>query len=190
MIQPFNALGLAHHFLRSHVKPGDFCIDATAGRGRDTALLCELTGSGGRVAALDIQQDALTSTAALLSGRGLLERARLILDSHANLSTYFSPSTADVIVFNLGWLPGSDHSIRTTVPTTIAALNQSLTILKPGGVMSICVYYGGISGYEERDAVLEWAAQLDSRRYTSLLCSFSNRSGDPPIPLFLFKDIV
>ena len=44
-----NTLGLVHEFLRQHVKPGAVCIDATAGRGRDTALLCRLAGESGRV---------------------------------------------------------------------------------------------------------------------------------------------
>ena len=44
-----NTLSMVHEFLRRTVKPGDFCIDATAGKGRDTALLCRLTGDAGRV---------------------------------------------------------------------------------------------------------------------------------------------
>ena len=39
-----NTLSVVHDFLRRTVKPGALCIDATAGRGRDTALLCELAG--------------------------------------------------------------------------------------------------------------------------------------------------
>lgn len=46
-----NTLSMVHEFLRRTVKPGDFCIDATAGKGRDTALLCRLTGDAGRVLA-------------------------------------------------------------------------------------------------------------------------------------------
>ena len=34
-----NTLSMVHEFLRRTVKPGDFCIDATAGKGRDTACL-------------------------------------------------------------------------------------------------------------------------------------------------------
>ena len=50
-----NTLSMVHEFLRRTVKPGDFCIDATAGKGRDTALLCRLTGDAGRVLSFDIQ---------------------------------------------------------------------------------------------------------------------------------------
>ena len=34
-----NTLGVVHEFLKQNVREGAFCIDATAGKGRDTALL-------------------------------------------------------------------------------------------------------------------------------------------------------
>ena len=43
-----NTLGMVHDFLKQTVRPGSFCIDATAGKGRDTALLCRLAGPEGR----------------------------------------------------------------------------------------------------------------------------------------------
>ena len=66
-----NTLSMVHEFLRRTVKPGDFCIDATAGKGRDTALLCRLTGDAGRVLAFDIQEAAMAQTKALLAAEGL-----------------------------------------------------------------------------------------------------------------------
>ena len=49
-----NTLGVVHEFLRRSVQPGALCIDATAGKGRDTALLCRLARQEGRVLAFDI----------------------------------------------------------------------------------------------------------------------------------------
>lgn len=51
-----NTLSMVHDFLTRTVKPGSVCVDATAGKGRDTALLCRLTGKAGRVLAFDIQE--------------------------------------------------------------------------------------------------------------------------------------
>ena len=65
-----NTLSVVHDFLRRTVKPGALCIDATAGRGRDTALLCELAGEGGRVLAFDVQEDAVRQTNELLAREG------------------------------------------------------------------------------------------------------------------------
>ena len=56
MRNTFSALNIAHKIIKEHVKNGDICIDATAGRGNDTALLCSLVGENGKVIAFDIQQ--------------------------------------------------------------------------------------------------------------------------------------
>ena len=35
-----NTLSMVHDFLTRTVKPGSVCVDATAGKGRDTAPFC------------------------------------------------------------------------------------------------------------------------------------------------------
>ena len=181
-----NTLGLVHQFLRANVRSGAFCIDATAGKGRDTALLCRLAGEQGRVLAFDVQPEALTQTRELLKQEGL--SAELILDSHANMGAYASLESVDCIVFNFGRLPGGDPKIMTRAESSIAAIGAGLELLKPGGVMALAIYYGGENGYGERDAILAYLKTLDSRRFTVLTCDWSNRSGDPPIPIFLWKE--
>ena len=57
-----NTVHLAQEWMKRGVKEGDFCIDATAGRGNDTVFLCELVGQIGQVIAFDIQNDAVIST--------------------------------------------------------------------------------------------------------------------------------
>lgn len=181
-----NTLGLAHDFLRRHVKPGAVCIDATAGRGRDTALLCRLAGPAGRVLAFDIQADAVRQTRKLLEQEGLT--AEVIQDSHANMEQYAAPETVDCIVFNFGRLPGGDPHIFTVAESSIAAIDAGLRLLKPGGVMSLSLYYGGANGYDERDAILAHLRTLDDRRCSVLVCDWANRRNDPPMPIFLWKD--
>ena len=147
-----NTLGVVHEFLRRSVRPGALCIDATAGKGRDTALLCRLAGREGRVLAFDIQPEAVEQTRALLEAEGL--QAEVHLDSHAHMDRYAQPETVDCVVFNFGRLPGGDPQIMTRADSSLAAIGAGLTLLKPGGVMAIALYYGGANGYEERDAVL------------------------------------
>lgn len=67
---PLNTLGLSHRFMTEHIRPGGFCIDATAGRGRDTLFLCGLVGEHGRVLAMDIQPTAVEATRQLLAAHG------------------------------------------------------------------------------------------------------------------------
>lgn len=179
-------LDLAHGFLRRHVQPGDLCIDATCGRGNDTRLLCELAGPTGTVLGFDIQQDAVDSTAALLSANGL--HASLYCDSHANLAQYASPGTVSCVVFNFGWLPRGSHEIFTHADSSIAALEASLKLLRVGGALMLCIYYGGANGFSERDALTAWYSALDSRYYTVLCGSFPNRTGCPPFAVLITKD--
>ena len=181
-----NTLGLVHEFLRQHVKPGAVCIDATAGRGRDTALLCRLTGESGRVLAFDIQQDAIDQTCALLAQEGL--QAEVHLDSHANMEHYVHPESVDCVVFNFGRLPGGDPHIVTVAESSLQAINAGLRLLKPHGIMAIALYYGKENGYAERDAVLEHLKTIDPRTYSVLACQWSNRTGDPPMPIFIWKE--
>ena len=183
-----NTLGLAHRFIQDFVKPGAFCIDATAGKGRDTALLCRLVGEQGRVLAFDIQEDALRQTAALLEREGVHDRAELYLESHTKMNCYTAPETVDCIVFNFGRLPGGDPQIFTKADSSVEAVRQGLELLKPGGVMSLSIYYGGANGYQERDALLDFLRTIDERRYSVLLSEWANRSGEPPLSAFIWKD--
>ena len=184
-----NTLGVAHKIIEEKVKKGDFCIDATAGRGHDTAFLCSLVGESGRVIAFDIQQQAVDSTRELLQEQGYAQIAQVILDSHSNMDQYAQPESVDCITFNFGYLPGGDHSIFTTPATSIPAIEKGLKLLKPGGLMSLCVYYGGDSGFEEKDALMEYFRIIDSKQYTVLITEFANRPNNPPIPVFILKQI-
>ncbi len=183
-----NTLGLAHHFIEEYVKPGDLCIDATAGKGRDTALLCKLVGETGRVLAFDIQEDALKQTAALLEQQKLAEHAQLYLESHVKMAEHAQSGTVACIVFNFGRLPGGDPQVFTRAETSVEAVRQGLELLKPGGVMSLSIYYGGPNGYEERDALLAFLKTIDDRRYSVLLSEWANRPGEPPLSAFIWKD--
>lgn len=181
-----NTLRMVHAFLRRSVSPGSLCIDATAGKGRDTALLCRLAGPTGRVLAFDIQPQAVAQTKALLDAEGLT--AEVVLDSHAHMERYAQPETVDCVVFNFGRLPGGDPSIFTRADTSVAALDAAARLLKPGGSIAIALYYGGANGYSERDAVLNWAEGLDDRRFSVLRCDWANRRGDPPMPIFVWRE--
>lgn len=183
-----NTLGIAHRFLRERIAPGAFCIDATAGKGRDTAFLCSLVGEEGRVLAFDIQQQAVDSARKLLEEKGYSRIAQVVLENHSEMDRYAAEGTVDGIVFNLGYLPGGDHRVYTRAETSIPAIEKGLRLLKPGGVMSICIYYGGDSGYEEKDALMEYLRTVDDREYTVLMTQFYNRPNDPPIPVLILKE--
>ena len=174
-------------FLKEQIKEGDICIDATMGNGNDTLLLSQLCGQTGQVLAFDIQEAALSHTAALLEKEGAPENYRLILDSHAHMESYASPDSVSCIVFNFGYLPGGDHSLATKSDTSIAAMEQALDLLKKDGLLSLCIYSGGDSGFEERDSILSWLKNLDPKKYLVIFTSYYNRPNNPPIPVLVYK---
>ena len=183
-----NTLTIVHDFLRRHVRPGAFCIDATAGRGRDTALLCRLAGEQGRVLAFDIQDDAIRQTRALLASEGL--RAEVIQDNHAKMAQYAAPGTVDCTVFSFGRLRGCDPKIFTTAASSLPAIDAGLDLLRPGGVMALALYYGKENGYDEKNAILSHLKSINDRIFTVLGCDWLNRRNDPPLPIFIWKEPV
>lgn len=176
-----------HHFIKEQVAPGDLCIDATMGNGHDTLLLSNLTGAEGQVLAFDIQPSALKNTEELLKTEGSFANYRLILDSHSNLSQYARPGTVSCIVFNFGYLPGGDHAKATKASTSIPAIAQSLSLLKKGGLLSLCIYHGKDSGTEEKDAILTYIQKLDPRQFLVIASSYLNRPNHPPIPVLIIR---
>ena len=185
---PLNALGLSHQFMAAHIREGAFCIDATAGKGRDTLFLCRLAGESGRVLALDIQPDAVAQTCALLTAEGVAHRAEVVETCHSRLAEYAAPDSVDGIMFNFGWLPGGDHNTFSHADTSVAAVKVALDLLKVGGVMTLCLYYGRQNGTAERDAILDFLPTIDNRRYTVIRGDFANRTGDVPIPVFIIRE--
>lgn len=174
-----------HRVLDEYIKEGDCCIDATMGKGGDTYYLCSKTGESGKVYAFDVQADALSQTREKLDKHKM--NAELILDGHEHMKEYVKETEVSCIMFNLGYLPGGDHHLATKTNTTIQAVEAGLRMLKTGGIMSICIYSGGDSGFEERDGVLEYLSQLDDRKYFIARQDFPNKKNNPPMPVFIIK---
>ena len=185
---PLNSLGITHKFMAERIKKGSVCIDATAGKGRDTVFLCSLVGETGKVTAFDIQQSAVLQTKELIMQKGYGNIAEVFYDSHENMGNYFAKETVDAIMFNLGWLPGGDHNIFSKPTSTIKAINTGLELLKPGGVMSVCIYHGKETGTAEKDALLPFFKTIDNLKYTVIKLDFTNRTGEIPIPVLIIKE--
>ena len=184
----FGALDIIKRIISENVREGDICIDATAGRGNDTVFMCGLVGKSGRVYSFDIQPEAVESTRDLAAEKGFSDRAEIFLKDHSEMKDMFEKGTVSCITFNLGWLPKGDHSISTKKETTLAAIEAGLELLKPNGIMTIIIYYGRDTGFEEKDAVLEYLPKIDSEKFTVIAMPFLNRPNCPPIPIVIRRD--
>ena len=183
MLQPGN---ITEFFINSFINEKDTVIDATMGNGNDTLRLCKRVTNEGKVYAFDIQQKAIVNTRRLLSDNGF-HNAELILASHSDMDRYVSTGVKAVI-FNLGYLPGGDHSLQTKGETTIEAIEKSLALLQDEGFVSITIYYGKNSGTQEKEKVLEYLKTVDYKKYTVTLHDFYNRPNNPPLTVIITKN--
>lgn len=153
---------------------GTLAMDATLGNGHDTDFLATLFKN---VYAMDISCEAVDRYEAPAN-------VLKFCMNHAAIESF--PAHPDLIVYNLGYLPGSDKTTTTCPSTTLASLDAAVKILKAGGFISVALYTGHDGG-REAEAVLQFAADLPSANYGVIHHGFINRGNHPPSLLIIEK---
>lgn len=179
-------LQYAQQLLKDSIEEGDTVVDATAGNGHDTLFLAQLVGDHGQVYAFDVQKKAVDATLHRLLDHSLEHRALVLHKGHELVAHYVQKPVAAAI-FNLGYLPGSDHDIITRPNTTIQAIEALLDLLKIGGIIVLVIYHGHEGGKEERDAVIDYVRTLPQKSVHVLQYQFLNQQNDPPFVIALEK---
>jgi len=178
------AVEWCHRLLKDTIRAGSAVLDATAGNGHDTLFLAKQTGPHGHVFAFDIQQEALNSTAQLLSENNIPPEAyTLIQASHADVKKHLPQpfqGRMNAVMFNLGFLPGGDKSLITKTTSTLSALSATSGLLEPGGILSVITYPGHSFGNEEALAVENWMSSLLSDRFEVQAIKAVNRIQPAP----------
>lgn len=159
-----------------------------------------------RIFAFDIQQDAIDATNRLLAAEGFgpqLEDGsiKLICDSHENMAGHLTADgsivqltnnqtlKADLIVFNLGYLPGGDKSITTRADSSLEAIRIGLNLLARDGAMFITMYSGHEEGAKEKAQLLAFARNLDSREFHVAYVNMANQPNNPPEILIISRKL-
>ncbi|AIQ72892.1 MULTISPECIES: class I SAM-dependent methyltransferase [Paenibacillus] len=183
-----SVLSFAHKLISERLTLGDRAIDATVGTGADTLFLAKTTGARGEVYGFDIQAAALKlaeerlrlarEETSSLSGVTLLER------SHAEMAEAVPanwPGTVGAVMFNLGYLPSgdADKNIITEPDSSIAALEASLQLLRPGGIITAVLYPGHAGGDLEAAAVEAWATTVSPKVAQSIVYRQLQRTDAP-----------
>lgn len=159
-------------------------VDATAGNGHDTLRLCKQFPSS-TVYAFDVQRLALEKTQSRLEEQGL-ENAILIQDNHANLQAHIQ-NPIDLLIFNLGYLPGSDKACHTHAKDTVSALEAGLELLRAGGLVLVTAYPGSIRGKIEQIQLKSWLQSLDQKTFDVSEIAMLNQKNEPPILYVIHK---
>ena len=171
-------LDLHKFFILKHLKEGDTAVDFTMGNGYDTEFLSRTVGLSGKVYAFDVQEAALDSTKALLESENAPQNYTLILDSHHNSEKYVKEPIC-VGMFNLGWLPGSDKTVRTHFETTLPAIEAAIRLLDDDGALLIAVYPGHAEGAEEGLMIGDILAKLERKSYCAARFNLMNSPTSP-----------
>ncbi len=179
-----SAVRWAQLLLEDRLRPGDAVVDATAGNGHDTLFLGGQVLPGGHVFAFDVQAAALDATRRRLLENGVAEaNFSLFHAGHETLAEHLPEALRGglaAVMFNLGYLPGSDKQCITRTETTLEAVARALEWLRPGGLLTVAVYPGHEGGAEEARKIAEWAAALDPRACEAQHLRPVNRSAAPP----------
>lgn len=181
-----NVNNIAKMYIKEIIEEGDICIDATMGNGYDTVFLAEKVGENGMIYAFDVQEEAIKSTEKKVKKLGFEKRVQLILDGHENIKNYVKDNIK-CAVFNLGYLPRCEHKIITKPNTTVEAIKQSVSLLDENGIVCISIYTGHEGGLEERNAVFDYAKNLDQSEYNVFESKFINQKNNPPSIILIEK---
>lgn len=160
-------LSMAHLIWKGLLNSGDWVVDATCGNGKDCFYLAQLVGPSGGVIALDIQPQAIQQAQRTCYA---VPWVYFFCQSHETFPLLIKKNRIQLIVYNLGYLPGGDHTFTTVTETTVKSVKNALQILAPYGIISITCYPGHKEGAQERDTLLRviqsWSKQEVSVSHT------------------------
>ena len=176
----------ARRYVAEALTPGSVAVDATMGNGHDTLFLARAVGPTGQVYAFDIQPAALHNTTALLAEAGLVAKVELLLADHSQLDRYIT-APVDAVMFNLGYLPGSDRELVTTPVSTSTALTTALKLLAPGGRVSVVAYPDHTVGRAELAAVEDLTGKLKAAEFSVQKLMLLNRAATAPVVILVEK---
>ena len=131
------------HELALTVQNKNVAIDATVGNGYDTLFLANHFN---KVIGIDIQELAIRRSKEKTKD---LNNVELYLDDFNNIKNY---KYANLIIFNLGFLPGSNRKVKTQDYTSNEAILKAYSILD--GMMLIACYIQHEGGIEEFNTLI------------------------------------
>ena len=132
-----NIVNRVHELMLENIK-FDVAIDATVGNGYDTLYLANYYK---KVIGIDIQELAIKRSKEKTKD---LNNVEIYLEDFNNIDKY---EYANLIVFNLGFLPGSNRKVKTQDYTSDKAIVKAYNILD--GKMLIACYIQHEGGYNE-----------------------------------------
>lgn len=168
---------LMKDFISTIDKENIICVDATLGNGNDSLYLSKLINDKGHIYAYDIQEQAIINSEKLFNEYNI-KNVTMKKKSHE----FVEENNIDLAIFNLGYLPGFDKTIKTTKETSLKALNNLLPRMnKENMLIIICLYIGHKEGMEESILLDEFVKNLSPSDYLVSKYQNYNRPTSPYI---------
>ena len=166
---------LMKDFILSLNKDNIICVDATLGNGNDALFLSNLINDRGIVVGYDIQELSIENSTKLFKEQNI-NNVFPKLKSHE----FIEEDNIDLVIFNLGFLPGSDKTIKTNKVSSLNALKNLLPKMNQDNMLIIlCLYVGHQEGLEESIVIDDFVKSLPSSRYLVTKYQNYNRPTSP-----------
>lgn len=183
MININNAVQFQHLIWDRVMQNAKVVVDATCGNGHDLLYLAEHADDGCHLYGIDIQDQAIYKSRSLLESKELTKNITLTFIHRSHdiaLEEEFVDNSIDLMIFNLGYLPGSNHEVITKPHHTIEAIKTGLRKLSKSGVITIVAYPGTKEGMEEMQILTSYLSYLEQKLYNVCHWHPLNQIKNPP----------
>jgi len=171
-------------FIISKVDNPLVIVDATLGKGNDSLYLSKKFPNA-TIYCFDIQKEAIVFSKKMLSNENV-SNVKIINDSHYNFNKHLPDKKIDLVLFNLGFLPGSNKEIHTDGDVTVKTIDKLLNYLNDDGIICIVSYPGSIRGRIENIDIVDFIQKIDQKYFEVSKIEFLNQKNYPPI-LYIIK---
>lgn len=190
MINVNNAVQFQHLIWDRIMKTAKVVVDATCGNGHDLLYLAERAIPSCHLYGIDIQEQAISASQSLLASKKLDSTITITFlhnSHHIAIHEDIKEEYIDLIIFNLGYLPGGDHSIMTKSHNTLSAIEQALPKLGKDGIITIVAYPGTEEGKTEKEQLEFYLARLTQKEFNVCHWTPINQINNPPILYIIQK---
>ncbi|KAF0852737.1 mitochondrial putative rRNA methylase YtqB [Andalucia godoyi] len=182
-------LPFVHALWEKAVRPGCTAVDATCGNGKDTLCMYQMLSrtQDSHVVAMDIQQQAIEATSRTIETfvqHGAVQyrpRLTMLRASHEEFPAFLTTEEVALVVYNLGYLPGTDKSVTTMTDSTLRSLSNALKLVRNQGLVCVTCYPGHPEGRLEEKAVCNFTSSLDYNAFDTVWFKRLNKDTAPSV---------
>ena len=182
-------LAFSKKILKEVIDKNSIVVDATCGNGHDLLYLAQRAKAECHLYGIDIQEQAIGASRQLLASKTLQSDVTITFlhNSHdIALHEAIKENSIDLIIFNLGYLPGGDHRIITRPKHTIEALKNAFSKLAKDGAITIVAYPGTPEGMNEKEELQFFLSELEQNKFNACHWHPLNQVNNPP-ELFIIQ---